>query len=123
VAAVVVREIRIEEEEEDHAEGHKVHVDAEDDAGVVEAPAALDAADGIHGAEDGDQSGKKDEEVGTAVGESGEEDGGKEREEYKQVGAKKRVTVEIEEISANGVRMIRIKRTGLHRLEEAPTLG
>jgi hypothetical protein len=92
--------VGVEEEEENHAEGHEVHVDAEDDAGVIEAPASLDAADGVEGAKDGEEGGKKDEEVATAIGEAGEEDGGKKREEHQQIGAKKRVTAEIEEYGA-----------------------
>jgi hypothetical protein len=115
VAAVVTREVRVEKEEEHHAEGHEIHVNAEDDTCVVEAPAALDAANGVQGPKDGEEGGKKDEEVGTAVGESGEEDGRKEREEDEQIGTKKRVTAEIEEVPENGVGVIRIKQAELHR--------
>src|SRR5260370_11656912 len=61
--------VGIEEEEDDHADGHDVHVDAEDDSGVVVAPAGLHAADGVGGAEGGDQGGEDEQEVGAVVGE------------------------------------------------------
>lgn len=121
MAAIVTRDVRVEEEEEDHAQSHEVHVDAEEDAGVVEAPAALDAADGVNGAKDGEQGGKKDEEIGTAVGEAGEQDGGEKREEYEQIGAKKRVTAEIEEYRAvvpDGVRRRHARRVRLHAFKD-----
>ena len=64
--------VGVEEEEEDHAEGHEVHVDAEEDAAVVEAPAGLHAADGIDGAGDGGQGGEDEQRRGAVMGEVGE---------------------------------------------------
>lgn len=49
--------VGIKEEEEDYAESHEVHVDAEDDTGVIEAPAGLRAADRVNGAGDCGQGG------------------------------------------------------------------
>ena len=46
--------VGVEEEEEDHAEGHEVHVDEQEDAAVIEAPASLHATDRVGGAGDGD---------------------------------------------------------------------
>jgi hypothetical protein len=94
--------VGVEEEEDDHADGHDVHVNAEDDSGVVVAPAGLHAADGVEGAEGGDQSGEDEEEVGAVVGEVGEEKGGGEGEQDQRAGADQRVTAQIEEILADG---------------------
>jgi hypothetical protein len=67
--------VGVEEEEEDHAEGHEVHVDEEEDAAVIEAPTALHAANGVSGAGGGGEC--REDEDGSAVdlGEAGEEDG------------------------------------------------
>jgi hypothetical protein len=67
--------VGVEEEEENHAEGHEVHVDAEEDASVVEAPAGLHAADGVDGAGDGGQGGEDEQRRGAVVGEVGEQEG------------------------------------------------
>jgi hypothetical protein len=66
--------VGVEEEEEDHAEGHEVHVDEEEDAAVVEAPAALHTANRVGGA-GGSGEGWEDKD-GSAVdlGEAGEEE-------------------------------------------------
>jgi hypothetical protein len=65
--------VRVEEKEQDHAEGHEVHIDAEDDAAVVPVPSRLHAADGIHGADRGDDSGEEQERGGAVVWKAGEE--------------------------------------------------
>ena len=70
MSAVGRREIGVEKEEEDHTESHEIHVDTEDYAGVVEVPTALNATNGVDRAQAGEQCGKKDEEVGAAVGEA-----------------------------------------------------
>jgi hypothetical protein len=79
--------VGVEEKEENHAEGHEVHVDAEDNAGVIEAPAALHAADGIGGAGQGEQDRKDEEEGGAIVGEVGEEESDGETEENEETAA------------------------------------
>ena len=67
-------EVRVEQEEENERDGHEIHVNAEDDAGVIEAPAALDAADGFCGADDGEKRGDEQEDGGLDVGEPRDED-------------------------------------------------
>ena len=67
--------IGVEEEEEDHAEGHEVHVDEEEDTAVVEAPAWLHAADGVDGAGGCDEGGHGEKYSGAVVGEVREEKG------------------------------------------------
>jgi hypothetical protein len=64
--------VGIEEEEEDHAEGHEVHVDQEKDAAVIEAPATLHATDSVGGAGHGDQCGEDEEWVGVDGGKTGD---------------------------------------------------
>jgi hypothetical protein len=49
--------VGVEEEEKDHAEGHEIHVDQEEDAAVIEAPASLHAANGVGGAGGGGEGG------------------------------------------------------------------
>jgi hypothetical protein len=61
--------VGIEEQEEDHAERHQVHVDEEENATMIEAPAALHATDGVGGAEDGDEGGNDEDWSGEDVGE------------------------------------------------------
>jgi hypothetical protein len=63
-------DVGVDEEEEDHAQGHEVGVDAEDDAGVVKVPSALDAADGVDSAEAGEGGEDSDEWIGAAIGEA-----------------------------------------------------
>jgi hypothetical protein len=53
--------VGVEEEEEDHAEGHEVHIDEEEDATVIEAPAPLHATDGVRRAGGGGESGENEE--------------------------------------------------------------
>jgi hypothetical protein len=61
--------IGIEEKEEDDAEGHEVHVDAEEDTAVVEAPTRLHATNCVDGAGDGGQGREDEQWGGTVVGE------------------------------------------------------
>jgi hypothetical protein len=89
--------VGVEEEEENHAEGHEVHVDAKDDAGVIEAPAALHAADGVGCAGDGEQGGDDEEGGGVVVREVGEEKSDGETEENQEAAAQKGVGTRVEE--------------------------
>jgi hypothetical protein len=66
--------VRVEEEEENHAESHEVHIDQEQDAAVVEAPARLHATNRVNCAEDGGQGGDDEERSGAIVGEVGEDE-------------------------------------------------
>jgi selenophosphate synthetase-related protein len=67
------KHVGVEQKEEDQADGHEVHVDAEDDAAVVEVPATLHAADGVQGARYGDEGRKDDQRSGVVVREVREE--------------------------------------------------
>ena len=49
--------VGVEEEEEDHAEGHEIHVDEKEDAAVIEAPASLHATNGVCSASGGGEGG------------------------------------------------------------------
>jgi hypothetical protein len=62
--------VGIEEEEENHAECHEVHVDEKEDAAVVKAPSALHAADGVSGAGDGGEGREDEEKSGADLGET-----------------------------------------------------
>jgi hypothetical protein len=61
--------VGVEEEEENHAEGHEVHIDQKEYAAMVETPARLHATDRIDRAGDGGKGGKDKEESGAVVGE------------------------------------------------------
>ena len=80
-------EVRVEQEEENERDGHEIHVDAEDDGAVVEAPATLDAADGFGGAEDGEKRGDEQKDRGLDVGKAGDEDREDNRGEDEDVAA------------------------------------
>ena len=79
--------VGVEKEEENHAESHKVHVDAKDDASVIEAPAALHAADGVSCAGDCEEGGEDEEGGSVVVGEVGEEKSDGETEENQEAAA------------------------------------
>ena len=68
--------VGVKEEEENHAECHEIHVDQEKDPAVVEAPAALHAADCVCCAGDSGECGEDEERSGVVVGEIREQDGG-----------------------------------------------
>ena len=76
--------VGIEEEEEDHAEGHEIHVDEKEDAAVVEAPAPLHATDGVRGAGGGGEGGKDEKGSGVDLREAGEGDGCEQTDQDKQ---------------------------------------
>ncbi len=67
--------VGIEEEEEDHGEGHDVHVKKQHDAAVVEAPFEAEAAEGFVGSPERAEDGESQRPVGVDLRESGEEYG------------------------------------------------
>ena len=67
--------VGIEDEKENDAEAHEIHVDQEEDATVVEAPAWLHATSGVHRACHSDEGGDDEQWSGVGVGEVGEQDG------------------------------------------------
>jgi hypothetical protein len=95
--------VGVEEKEENHAENHEVHVDEEEDAAMVEAPAPLHATDGVRCAGGSDESGEDQERCGVDLGEVGEEDG------CGQTGQDK-------EAAANEGSIARIERAGEHTI-------
>jgi hypothetical protein len=105
-------EIRIEEEEDDHADGHEVHVDEQDDAGMVEAPAALEAASGVGGAQDGEDNREDEQRRGAVVGEVGETYGDGEGRQDKQASADEGMTADMKEISVEKVVVWLVVRRG-----------
>ena len=89
-------EVGVEEEEGDQGDGHEVHVEAEEDAAVVEAPAALDAAESVGGADEGSEQRKDDPEGGLDVWGVGEECGEGDADEDKGVAACERLDARVE---------------------------
>jgi hypothetical protein len=88
--------VGVEEEEEDHAEGHEVHVDEQEDAAVIEAPAALHAANRVGGAGDGCEGWEDEDRGAVDLGEAGEEDGCEQTDQDKQNAAEKGTLARIE---------------------------
>ena len=79
--------VGIQEQEENHAEGHEVHVDQEKNAAVVEAPAALHATDRVGRACDGDEGRNDEDRSGMDVREVGEKERCAETEEDEETAA------------------------------------
>jgi hypothetical protein len=92
--------VRVEQEEEDDANGHEVHVDAEDDAAVIPTPSGLHTANRVCRPEGGDDGGKDQERGGAVVWESGEEKGSYETEQNQQAATEEGAAVEMEEVTA-----------------------
>lgn len=88
--------IRIEKEEQNHAEGHQVHIDEKQNAAVIETPSRFHAAQVIDGSGDGCDGGKNEERSGMVVGEVGEQNRGTEAEEDQESTPKKGAVARIE---------------------------
>ena len=73
--------VGVEEEEENHAEGHEVHVDEEEDSAVIETPAGLHAADSVYGAGGRGDGGDDEQWGGAVVGEIREQNSDAEAQE------------------------------------------
>ena len=88
--------VGVEEEEENHAEGHEIHVDEQKDAAMVETPTALHAANGVRGARHGEECRENEKQGGAVVGKVGEEDGYSEADENEEVAPEKGSPARIE---------------------------
>lgn len=66
--------VGVEQEEENDAEGHEVHVNQEENSAVVEAPTSLHATDGVGSAGYCDECGEDEERSGVVAREVGEDD-------------------------------------------------
>ena len=100
--------VGVEEKEEDHAEGHEVHVDAEDNACVVEAPAGSHAADRVDGAGDSGQGGDGQQHSGVVVREVGERQGNAEADEHENASSENGWNARVEK---------RVSHAAMDRLE------
>ena len=94
--------VRVEEKEEDHAEGHQVHIDAEDHTAVVPVPSRLHAPDCVHGADSSDESGEEQERGGTVVWKAREEKSDNETAQDQQTASKQRMFTRIEKAWSQG---------------------
>ena len=95
-------EVGEEEQEEDQGEDEEIHVEAEKNASVVEAPAASHAARCVHRAGDGAERGKNEPERGTQVGRVREKNGGGEAGEDEEVGPNQRGSARVEDAKHEG---------------------
>ncbi len=90
-------EVGEEEKEQYQRDDQEVHVEAEKDASVVKAPAALHAAGGVRGTYEYNESGKQEPERGAQVGRMREQDGNAQASEDKDVGPDQRCRARIED--------------------------
>jgi len=88
--------VGVEEEEEDHAESHEIHVDEEDDAGVVEAPGPLQTTDRVDGACSCGESGNGQQHGGVVMREVREQQGYREADEDEDASSEKRRNTRVE---------------------------
>jgi hypothetical protein len=95
--------VGVEEEEEDHAERHEIHVDEKDDATVVEAPAPLHAANRVRGAGGGGERGEDEDRLRVELREAGEEDGCEQAGQDKEDAAWERSLARIEKAGGHTV--------------------
>ena len=95
--------VGVEEEEEDHAEDHEVHVDEEEDSAVIEAPAALHAANRVGGAGCGGKSGEYKDRGSVNLREAGEEDGCEQTGQDKQNAAEEGTLARVEKAGRHTV--------------------
>jgi hypothetical protein len=93
----------VQEEEEDHAECHEIHVDEEEDAAVVEAPTSLHASDCVRGAGHGEEGGEDEEQGGVVVWEVGEADGSGQAGQDENIAAYKRTFARIENAGQHAI--------------------
>jgi hypothetical protein len=89
--------IGVEQQEEDHGDGHDVHVEQEDDAAVVEAPLEPKAAHSVEGAGDGDDGGYGEPWVRMCVGKSRQKKGKHEAAQHEQGAAEQGFLAKVEE--------------------------
>jgi hypothetical protein len=90
-------EVREEEEEQDKGDDEEIAVEAEEDASVVEAPAALHAAGGFRCAGDDAERWQKKPEGGAEVGWVREQDSDGQASEDKDVGPNQRWSARVED--------------------------
>ncbi len=60
--------VGIERQKEDHCQSHHIHIEADEDGGVVEAPMVAQAAEGFDGAKKGEQDGHDHHRFGLVSG-------------------------------------------------------
>ena len=90
-------EVGVDEEEEDHGAGHEVHIEAEQNASVVEVPAALHAAGGIERSPGAAEGGEQEQGVGAQVREVRNENGSEDADEDQGVATGQGVLARVEE--------------------------
>ena len=65
--------IGIKQEKENHAQGHEIHVNQQEYATVIEAPAPLHATNRVDGAGKGDKTGQNEQGIWMDNGEAGDQ--------------------------------------------------
>jgi hypothetical protein len=100
--------VGIEKEEEDHAQGHEIHVNEENDATVVPAPATLHAAEMVDHACDCGEGEERDEWVRAVLREVRQEQRSEEAEEHKERTACERADARIEDAGYHAAKSLPI---------------
>jgi hypothetical protein len=65
--------VGIEEQKENHAESHQVHIDQKENAAVVKAPSPLHASDSVYGSGKSNEGGQDKKRVGVDDREAGDQ--------------------------------------------------
>jgi hypothetical protein len=101
--------VGIDKKEEDHKDRQQIHIEHEQDSGMVEIPARMaDAAIRISAAGKCDDSGDKDQQGWLGVGEAGEEICGPETEEDENTAAQGGRYSRIEDAGSHSVRKVAV---------------
>jgi hypothetical protein len=89
--------VRVEEQKEDHGDGHDVHIKEQNHAAVVEAPLEAEATHCVRGAGDGEDGGDGQLRICVGFGISGPDEGQHQAAEDQQGTAKERFLTEVQE--------------------------
>jgi hypothetical protein len=99
-------EIREEEKEQDQGDDEQIHVEAEENASVVEAPTALHAACGVDGTGDDAKCGQKLPQGGAQVRGVSEQDRNAQTDEDEDVGPNQRMSTRVEEVIHKAISLV-----------------
>ena len=92
--------IRVDQEKQDHTDRHQIHVNAEDDPGVIVPPSQSHATDRLTCSKDREQ-GRQDEQKGRPIMRKvRHEDGEEKATDYQYVPPRERVVAQVQELDA-----------------------
>jgi hypothetical protein len=94
--------VGIEKKKENQADREKIHIEAEEDAGLKEIPSRTPhAAEGVDAADEGDTCGDDEEQICAVVRKAGEQIGGSKAGKDQSVASQERCPVRIEDAGSH----------------------